>query len=126
MNATRPLRGPPSAYVRQPYLGSPPSVIQVLGFGAGGGASIRNNGSDADQSQGLIVIRCGLNPSASGSIQLFFPIAPVLGQYWGAADWASLGSPSVGGNVLMFPWTATRPLLSNETLLLAYQWAVSQ
>lgn len=124
--SVRPLRGPPAAFVRQPYLGSPPSIAQVIGFGAGAGAFIRNHGSDADQSQGLIVIRCGISPGATGSIQLSFPIAPTLGQYWGAADWASFGSPSVGGNILMFTWTATRPLLSNEVLLAAYQWMVSQ
>lgn len=124
--SVRPLRGPPAAFVRQPYLGSPPAVVSVLGFGTGGGGFIRNNGSDADQSQGLVVIRCGINPSASGAIQLSFPVAPVAGQYWGAADWATFGAPAIGGNILQFNWTATRPLLSNEVLLLAYQWAVSQ
>lgn len=125
-NATRPLRGPPQNFVRQPDLGSPPAVAQVLGFGAGGGGFIRNQGSEADQSQGLVVIKCGINPGASGAIQLSFPIAPVVGQYVAFADWCSFGSPAVGGNVISFTWTATRPLLSNETLYFAYQWAVSQ
>jgi hypothetical protein len=125
-NATRPLRGPPQAFVRQPDLGFAPSVAQVLGFGAGAGAFIRNNGSDADQSQGLIVVRCGLNPAASGSVMLSFPIAPIAGQYVGLADWATFGSPAIGGNIISFTWTGTRPLLSNEILLMAYQWAVSQ
>ena len=126
MNATRPLRGPPQNYVRQPDLGSPPSVVQVVGFGAGAGAFIRNNGSDADQSQGLVVIRCGLNPTGSGSVMLSFPIAPLPGQYVALADWAAFGSPAIGGNIISIPWTGTRPLLSNEVLLAAYQWAVSQ
>ena len=125
-NATRPLRGPPQNFVRQPDLGSPPAVVQVVGFGAGAGAFIRNNGSEADQSQGLVVIRCGINPSASGSVMLSFPIAPQAGQYIALADWASFGNPAIGGQIISFTWTGTRPLLSNEVLLLAYQWAVSQ
>ena len=125
-NATRPLRGPPTAFVRQPDLGSPPAVASVVGFGTGAGAFIRNNGSEADQSQGLVVVRCGLTPAASGVIQLSFPLGVVAGQYWGACDWATISNVSVATPILQFSWTASRPLLSNEVLLMAYQWAVSQ
>jgi hypothetical protein len=125
-NPTRPLRGPPAAFVRQPYLGDAPAVQLLTGFGAGSGAFIRNNGSDADQSQGLVVIRCGLAPGSSGNVALNFPIPPLDGQYWCAADWANIATPiAVGGNALVIPWTANRPLLPNEVLLLAYQWLVS-
>lgn len=125
-SAVRPLRGPPAAFVRQPDLGQPPVVVQVIGFGAGGGAFIRNHGSEADQSQGLVIIRCGINPSTTGTIQLSFPVAPIVGQYVAFADWCSFGNPAIGGNIFSVTWTATRPLLSNEVLLVAYQWAVSQ
>jgi hypothetical protein len=125
VNPTRPLRGPPAAFVRQPDLGMAPRVFGLAGFGLGAGAYIRNNGSDADQSQGLAVIRCGLNPAGVGVLQLSFPNGVAAGQYWLAAEWAALGSiPATG--VLQITWTATRQLLSNETLLLAYQWTVSQ
>jgi hypothetical protein len=121
--AFRPLRGPPAASVRQPDLGSPPIVVGVTGFGGSGGAFIRNNGSAADQSQGLVVIHCGINPAASGTIVLNFPIAPGA-RYWLGCDWAALGQSSAG-NVLTITWTATRALLPNERFHLAYQWAVS-
>lgn len=124
--ATRPLRGPPSAFVRQPYLGSPPAVAGVAGFGTGAGAFIRNNGSDADQSQGLVVIRCGLIPAASGAIQLSFPLGAVTGQYVGFADWAAISPITVATPIVQFAWTANRALRANEVLHLAYQWTVSQ
>jgi hypothetical protein len=124
-NATRPLRGPPAAFVRQPYLGSPPLVFGLAGFGAGSGAHIRNNGSDADQSQGLVVIRCGLNPLGAGVIQLSFPAGIVAGQYVVLGDWASF-TIVVAAPVMQCTWNANRPLLSNEVLTVAYQWAVSQ
>ena len=122
----RPLRGPPQAFVRQPYLGSPPAVAGLSGFGAGAGAFIRNHGSDADQSQGLVVIRCGLLPAASGALQLSFPLGVVAGQYLAFLDWGSITTYTAATPLLQFAWTANRPLLSNETLHLAYQWAVSQ
>lgn len=123
--AVRPLRGPPAAYVRQPYLGSPPAIFGLAGFGTGSGAHIRNNGSDADQSQGMIVIRCGINPLGLGVLQLSFPAGIVAGQYVILADWANM-TLNVAGSVLQCNWTATRPLLPNEVLTAAYQWAVSQ
>jgi hypothetical protein len=124
--STRPLRGPPSAYVRQPYLGSPPNIMGLAGFGAGAGAFIANDGADADQSQGLVIIRCGLNPLNSGAIQINFPAGVVAGQYVGFADWCTFTNVTVASPTLQFAWGATRPLLPNEVLRLAYQWAVSQ
>jgi hypothetical protein len=125
-NATRPLRGPPAAFVRQPYLGSPPSVAGIAGFGVGSGAFIRNNGSDADQSQGVVVIRCGLAPLGAGAIQLNFPAGVTAGQYVAFADWAAIGPITPATPLLQFAWNANRPLLPNEVLHMAYQWAVSQ
>ena len=125
-NATRPLRGPQSLYVRQPYLGSAPAVSAASGFGSGGGAMIGNEGSDADQSQGLVLIRVGVGPSASGAIALAFPIAPAAGQYVAFAEWAQLGVEAPAANLLPIAWTATRPLIPGELLRLAYQWTVSQ
>lgn len=121
----RPLRGPPAAYVRQPYLGQPPSIFGLAGFGSGQGAFIRNDGSDADQSQGLVSIRCGINPLGVGVVQLSFPAGIVAGQYVILADWASFVL-NVAAPVLQISWNANRPLLPNEVLTLAYQWAVSQ
>jgi hypothetical protein len=121
----RPLRGPPAAFVRQPDLGSPPAVFGLAGFGAGSGAFIRNNGSDADQSQGLVVVRCGLNPLGVGVLQLSFPAGVATGQYVILADWATFNL-TAATPVLQCSWNATRPLLPNEVLTAAYQWAVSQ
>jgi len=122
----RPLRGPPNAYIRQPYLGSPPQVVSVSGFGTGAGGFVLNNGSDADQSQGLVAIKVGLNPAASGSVSLYFPIAPVANQYVVFADWSLPITPTVSVNNLLLGWSGSRPLVSGEQLLLAYQWRVSQ
>jgi len=121
----RPLRGPPALYVRQPYLGSPPAVQLVNGLGSGSGAYITNNGSDADQSQGLVALKVGLNPAGTGNLALNFPAGVVTGQYVFAAEWATLTPAPPAGNVLVIGWTATRPLVTGELLLLAYQWAVS-
>ena len=120
----RPLRGPAGSDVRQPDLGSPPSVSALTGMGAGAGAYVRNNGNGPDQSQGVAVIFTGLAPAASGTLGLRFPIAPAVNQYWTAADWASL-TQAIAGNVLTLTWTATRTLNSNERVIVAYQWAVS-
>lgn len=117
----RPLRGPPAAFVRQPYLGQAPAVASVTGFGTGSGAGLRNNGSDADQSQGLVAIKVGLAPAGTGTVVLVFPAAPPALFY--AADWASLTSS--GTTTQTITWTANRPLVTGETLLLAYQWLVS-
>lgn len=125
-NATRPLRGPPSAYVRQPYLGSPPAVAGIAGFGAGSGAFIRNDGADADQSQGIVQIRCGLAPLGTGAVQLSFSTPLAAGQYVAFADWANITNITISAPLLQFAWTANRQLLPNEVLRLAYQWAVSQ
>lgn len=124
-NATRPLRGRESAYVRQPDLKFPPAVMGATGFGSGGGAMILNNGSDADQSQGMVAIRVGVAPAASGSIILNFELPPSAGQYVAFADWASL-ILTPAGNAIEIDWTATRALIPGELVLLAYQWAVSQ
>jgi hypothetical protein len=125
-NATRPLRGPQSQYTRQPYLGSPPAISAATGFGGGAGAFILNNGSDADQSQGLVAVRVGVGASPSGEIVLAFPVAPTDGQYWFAADWATLAPQPVAGNDLALAWVATRTLVAGELVTLAYQWTVSQ
>lgn len=124
-NATRPLRGPQSQYVRQPYLGSPPSISAASGLGSGGGASIVNNGSDADQSQGLVAARIGVGPASAGVLVLSFPVASPVGGYWLAADWATLVQ-SEAADVLTINWTATRPLIPGELVTLAYQWTISQ
>jgi hypothetical protein len=112
--------------MRQPYLGSPPQVVNLTGLGAGSCASILNQGSDADQSQGLVALRVGLMPAASGTFSLFFPVAPTPGQYVIFADWSTPIAPTVSVNNLLMSWSATRPLVTGEVLLLAYQWAVSQ
>lgn len=123
---SRPLRGPPVAYTRQPYLGSPPQVVGITGLGAGSGAYVTNNGSDADQSQGLVALRVGLTPAATGTLSLTYPAGiPAFGYFY-AADWASVSVTGGGGNNTTLTWTANRPLVSGELLLLAYQWTVSQ
>jgi hypothetical protein len=126
VNATRPLRGPQSAYVRQPDLGSPAKVAGIAGFGAGSGAFIANDGGEADQSQGVVVIRCGLAPLGVGAIQLNFSTPVATGQYTAFADWANIGVITVAAPTVQFAWNANRPLLPNEVLRLAYQWTVSQ
>lgn len=111
-------------YLRQPDLGSAPRVVTTTGLGTGGGASITDEGSEADQSQGMIVLRVGLNPAGTGTCPIYFPIAPAGGQYRVIADWATL-VPTVSVNQLLIGWTATRPLVPGETVRIAYQWAVS-
>lgn len=120
----RPLRGPPVAFVRQPYLGSPPAVSAISGFGTGSGAMIRNNGSDADQSQGLVAVKVGLNPATAAEITLHFPVEPADSQYWFGSDWAS-AEATYDGNDVSLALTLGRRLVPGEWLLLAYQWAVS-
>lgn len=125
--AIRPLSQ--AQQVRQPYLGNAPQVSNtgLSAFGVATGAGIQNNGSDADQSQGIVKIRCGLGPGPSGTIVLSFPVAPLASQYAAFADWATIANPiAVVGSSLAINWTANRPLLPNEVLTLAYQWAVSQ
>jgi len=122
---SRPLRGPPMAFVRQPYLGSPPQVVSISGFGTSAGAYVLNNGSDADQSQGIVAIRVGLNPSSLGNVTLYFPIAPGAGQYVAMADWSAPITPVVSASNLLLGWSGNRPLVTGELLLLAYQWAIS-
>jgi len=125
MAGYRTLRGALGTDVRQPDLGGAPKVSSLSGFGTGGGAYIRNNGSGADQSQGLVIIRCGLLPASSGTLVLAFGATISAGQYWAAADWAQPLALSPSGANLTINWTASRPLLSNEMLALAYQWSVS-
>lgn len=121
----RPLRGPPAAFVRQPYLGSPPAVSVCTGFGTGSGAGIQNNGSDADQSQGLVAIKVGLNPAATGAIGLSFPAGITTGLYVFLADWATFSAAPPAGNNIVITWTGTRPLIPGEVLFGAYQWSQS-
>jgi hypothetical protein len=121
----RALRGPGT--VRQPDLGSAPNIAATAGLGGtGAGAFFRAQGSENDRSQGLAVIICGLSPQGSGSITLNFPAGVAANQYVFFADWASLAPQAPSGNQITVNWTANRPLLPNERLLLAYQWATSQ
>jgi len=111
--------------VRQPDLKQAPGVIGPTGFGTGAGGGITNEGSDADQSQGIIYILVGVNPSNSGTCGIRFPVAPQAGQYALYADWATL-APTVSVNNLLIGWTGTRPLIPGEVLKIAYGWANSQ
>jgi hypothetical protein len=120
--ALRSLRGAVGTDVRQPDLGAAPIVANVTGFGTGQGAYIRNNGAGADQSQGLVVIQCGINPTGSGTVVLVFPnIPPTM---FVAGDWGSF-TQGLASHTLTITWTATRTLNPNERLLLAYQWSIS-
>jgi hypothetical protein len=121
----RSLRGAIGTDVRQPDLKQPPAVSAATGFGTGAGALILNNGSDADQSQGLVAVKVGLTPAGTGTIALVFPGTIVANQYWIAADWCSQTSAVTTGHTLTITWTATRPLIPGEVLRMAYQWAVS-
>jgi hypothetical protein len=118
----RPMRSPGT--LRPPDLGQPPAVVSLSGFGAPAGAYIRNEGSAADQAQGIVVIRAGVIPTGSGTIVLTFPAGVVANQYVFLADWASF-APAIAGAQATLTWTATRPILANERLLLAYQWSNS-
>jgi hypothetical protein len=121
----RPLRGPPASFTRQPYLGQPPMVSSANGFGSGSGGGIVNSGSDADQSQGLIAIKVGLSPLTGGTVIVAFPATIPAGGLVFLADWATL-VPVIASGVATLTWTGTRPLVTGEVLLIAYQWAVSQ
>jgi hypothetical protein len=112
--------------VHQPDLGSPPNVVSVSGFGAGGlmGAFVANDAGQADQAQGMVRIWVGAAPAGSGTIVLRFPIAPTAGQYIALSDWATF-TYGVAGNNLTINWTATRTLLPGEQLGVSYQWASS-
>lgn len=121
----RPLRGPPASFVRQPYLGSAPLVSNAVGFGTGSGAGIVNNGSDADQSQGLIAIKVGLNPLTTFTVVLYFPVANTTGQYVFLGDWYTSMSINIVSGLTYLTIGGVRPLVTGETLLIAYQWAVS-
>jgi hypothetical protein len=123
-NSMDPMRNAPPVMIAPIGLGGAPMVMGLAGFGAGMGAFIRNQGRDADRAQGLVIIRCGLNPVGTGVLQLNFPQAIVTGQYVVLADWATF-SLTVASPTLQANWTATRPLLSQETLVAAYQWTVS-
>lgn len=122
----RPLRGPPASNVRQPYLGQAPLVSNAVGFGTGSGAGIVNQGSDADQSQGLVAIKVGLNPLTTTTLVLFFPVTNTTGQYVFLGDWFSSMSVNIVSGLTYLTIGGMRPLVTGETLLLAYQWAVSQ
>lgn len=120
----RPLRGPPVTSVRQPYLGQAPFANAATGFGTGSGVMVRNQGSDADQSQGLFAVKVGLAPAGTGTIVANFPAAIPAGGIVFLADWCTIAASIVGG-VATLTWTATRTLVTGEMLLVAYQWAVS-
>lgn len=119
----RTLRGALGTDVRQPDLGGAPNVVSIAGFGTAG-AMIVSQGSAADKSQGLVSIRCGPSPGASGTVVLNFGAPVSAGAYWAAADWASC-TLSAAGNNLTITWTANRTLLPFEVLTLAYQWLIS-
>ena len=118
----RTLRGPLGSDVRQPDLGSPPIVASVTGFGLGSGAFISSSGSGADQSQGVVIIQAGINPTSTGTVVLVFPVIPPT--MFIAGEWCSV-TQSLASHTLTITWTATRPILPNERLVLAYQWSVS-
>lgn len=124
---SRPLRSAPQFTTRQPFLGHTPTILQAVGFGNGGGASIANSGSDADWSQGLVRIKVGLNPLTVATIAIQFPASVTIasGQYVTAADWATV-TENVVSNALYCTCSLTRRLVPGEVLLLAYQWRVSQ
>lgn len=123
----RTLRGSLGTDVRQPDLGGAPKVATISGFGAQAGAYIRAQGTEADRSQGIVVIHGGLVPSASGTVVLeFAPNTPGAGMYVTFADWASFGAQSIAGTRLTLNWTANRVLGANERLRIAYQWAISR
>lgn len=111
-------------YVRQPDLGNAPRAVGPTGLGTGGGAGIGDEGSEADQSQGIIYCRVGIGAATSGTCPIYFPVAPAGGQYRVMADWATL-TPTVSANQLLIAWAANRPLVPGETVRIAYQWAVS-
>jgi len=122
------LRSPPQFDVRPPDLKSPPMVSALgAGLGTGAGAFVRNNGSDADQAQGLVIIRAGSNPTAGPyTLTLTFPAGVAGGQYVFFADWATCAAGAPSGNNITITLTATRAVLPNERLHFAYQWAVSR
>lgn len=119
----RALRGPGT--VRQPDLGGAPNVVSVSGFGPGQGAFFRAHGTENDKSQGLLVVLCGSNPASGGAIVLNFPAGVTAGEYDFFADWATLNPQAPSGNQITINWTESRLLIPFESVLLAYQWAVS-
>jgi hypothetical protein len=122
MAGYRTLRGALGTDVRQPDLGSPPIVASVTGFGSGSGAFIASQGSGADQSQGLVIVQAGINPGVSGTVVLVFPVIPP--SMFIAGEWCSV-TQSLASHTLTITWTATRAILPNERLALAYQWSIS-
>lgn len=112
-----------AAVVRPVDQGNPPRVATAVGFGAGGGAFIRNQGGDADAAQGLVVCRFGLGAAVSGTVTLQFPQATpaAAGGMFCAAAWASLVVTQ--GNPLTIAWTvAGNPIGPGEHHAIAYQW----
>jgi hypothetical protein len=118
----RPMRVPGT--LRPPDLGQPPAVVSISGFGSPAGAFIRNEGSAADQAQGIVVVRAGVIPAGSGTIALTFPAGIAANQYMFLADWATF-AVAVAGAQATLTWTAARAILANERLHLAYQWSQS-
>lgn len=120
------LRTAPQFSNRQPFLGSAPQVVSITNMGgAGAGAGILNNGSDADQSQGLVAIRVGPGQSGTPVLTLRFPAGIAGGQYVFFADWCSIAAGAPGGGQIALTLTPTRTLIGGELIFLAYQWAVS-
>lgn len=120
------LRTAPSMSVRQPYLGSAPQVVSLTNMGgAGAGAGIINNGSDADQTQGLVIITVGPGQSGNPVLTLRFPAGIAGGQYVFFADWCSISPGAPAGGQIALTCTPNRALVGGEKILLAYQWTVS-
>lgn len=114
----RPGRNYPPPSIRPPDKGGIPGVAAISGFGTGGGAGITQASGISDAAKGHVAIRVGANPAAAGTLSLNFP-APYAASYWVGAEWAALVPTQ--GNPLAIAWTATRPLVPGELVLLAYE-----
>lgn len=122
----RSLRTSPQTTVRQPDLGSPPNVVSVTNLGgAGAGAFILNNGSDADKTQGLVALKVGPGQSGNPVVTLRFPAGIAGGQFVFLADWCSISPGAPAGGQIALTCTPNRTLVGGELLLLAYQLTVS-
>lgn len=109
--------------LRQPDLGQPPNVVSVTGVAS---ASIRNEGSAADQSQGLVVINTGPAPSQfSCSVVLRFPAGIVANQYIAFSEQGPCSFSGIGGGqaTLNLAYNTQAPI--STQFVIAYQWAVS-
>jgi hypothetical protein len=93
-----------TATVRPPDQGNAPLVGDVTGLGTGGGVGL---GMNADSSFGNIRLSVGLNPAASGSMSLFWPVAPpaAANGISFTADWATLVQAAAAGPTIDFDFT---------------------